>query len=127
LILNGCAVVEVAVFGFLYLFPLPQDTGAYLSQCTEDEFHAQKGVVYLSDDKTFPAFFITSAFFPVLPAPLLTAFLAVFVKGLCTVVVIEVPRRKLALAACANAGRKSRVVHGGGLIICRKQFDLLKQ
>ena len=68
-----------------------------------------------------------STFFPVLPAPLLTALLAVFVKGLCTVVVIEVLRGKLAFAVCTNVGRKSRVVHGGGLIICRKQFDLLKQ
>lgn len=34
LILNGCVVVEVAVFGFLYLFPLSKDAGTYLSQCT---------------------------------------------------------------------------------------------
>lgn len=35
LFLNRYIVIaEVAVFGFLYLFPLPQDTSAYLSQCT---------------------------------------------------------------------------------------------
>lgn len=34
LILNGCVVIEVAVFGFLYLFPLSKDAGTYLSQCT---------------------------------------------------------------------------------------------
>lgn len=117
LILNGCAVViEVAVFGFLYLFPLSQDAGTYLSQCAKNEFHAQQGVVYLRNDKTLPAFFATPAFFPVLPAPLLAALLAVFVKGLCTVVVVEVPGGKLALAACTNAGRKSRGVHGDRLI-----------
>lgn len=113
LLLNGCALIEVAVLVFLYLFPLSQDAGMYLSQCKENEFHAQEGVVYLCNDKTLPAFFGMSAFFSVLPVPFLAALLAVFVESLCTMIVVEIPGGKLAFAACTNAGRSNCAVHDG--------------
>ena len=67
--------------------------------------------------KPFPIFSGMPAFFPILPAPLLAALLAVFVKNSCTVIVVKVLGGKLALAACTNAGRSSCGIHSDGLII----------